>query len=284
MKLIKSLMDKFRGLSKIKKTIVVVVLIPVVLFGGIFVYATSTVLIDTIFGTDISKTVNNKEYQKEQEILKIEKEQQEKLEAENKAKEEIKQQEEQVKKEELVDKNKEESVKQISSTNEVKETKENKKNNEIKKKEDKISYDKLQQLYLDIKSDMNYEEILLKVEKSGLSFTDNEYNGSRTVKVAYEDGIALQRYADSGDSVEIHFDDEDRDGKYIFGTIEYFNNGKFVSVFEYKDGVYWDFNKGKDRGYYINNYKTTMASKEEKYIKANSKEEQLNYIKNYEDK
>lgn len=75
MKLIKSLKDKFKGLSKGMKIIVVVIVIPVALFGGIVVYATSTVLIDTVLGTDISKTVNNEEYQKEQEMLKIEKEQ-----------------------------------------------------------------------------------------------------------------------------------------------------------------------------------------------------------------
>lgn len=263
------------------KTIILIVLVPIVLFGGIFVYATSTVLIDSIFGTDLSKTVNNEEYQKEQ---------QEKLEAENKVKEEEKQQEEQVKKEELVDKNKikEESVKQTSITNEVEETKENKKNNKTNKKEqskkDKISYDKLETLYLDINSDMTYDEVLSKVQESGLPFSETKFNGSKAIKVAFEEGVTPQKYADSGDYVDISFYDEDRNGNYIFGTIEYFNNNKFVTVFEYRDGVYWDFSKGKDRGYYINNYQSVMGSKEEKYIKVNSKKEQLKYIKNYENK
>lgn len=122
MKFIKSLMNKFKGLSKIMKTIVVIVLIPVVFFGGVVVYGTSIVLIDTVFGTDISKTVNNEEYQVEQERLKVEKEEEKKKETlaikEKEEQEGIKKEKINKEKEET---NKEDSKKTTSNTNTEKE-------------------------------------------------------------------------------------------------------------------------------------------------------------------
>lgn len=267
MKLIESLSKKFRKLSKVMKTIIVVSLVPVVLFLGIFFYATSTVLIDTVFGTDLSKTVNNEEYQKEQEKLKVEKEQQDKLDKEIKSNEDAKLKEERVEQTEV---NKD-STKETSNIKEK----------EQSKKEDNISYDKLQQLYLNIKSEMTYDEVLSIITESGLPFSETKFNGSKAIKVAFEKGVTPQKYADSGDYIDISFDDEDRDGNYIFGTIEYYNNDKFITVFEYKDGTYWDFRKGEDRGLYINNYKTITGDKSEKYIKVSNKEEQLKYVINY---
>ena len=87
MKLIKTIIYKFKSLPKVIKGIIAITLAPVILFIGIFVYAISTVMIDFALGTDLSKTVNNEEYQKKQEQLKIEKDKQGELEKENKEKE-----------------------------------------------------------------------------------------------------------------------------------------------------------------------------------------------------
>lgn len=270
MKLIKTIIYKFKSLPKVIKGIIAITLAPVILFIGIFVYAISTVMIDFALGTDLSKTVNNEEYQKKQEQLKIEKDKQGELEKENKEKEDQYKKEDSKKSQNKKNEGTKDSTKEAFNTQKK----------EDSKKEDKISYDKLQQLYLDIESEMSYEEVLSKVQESGLPFSETKFNGSKAIKAAFEEGVTPQRHADEGDNINISFDD-DRDGNYVFGTIEYFNHEKFIKVFEYKNGTYWDFRDGKDNGYYINNYQNIMGDKSEKYIKANSKEEQLQYVINY---
>ncbi len=153
---------------------------------------------------------------------------------------------------------------------------------------EKVNYDQLECLYLSINENMNYEEVLKIVESTGLPFTDIKYNGSRKIKVAFTEGSAKQKYAEGGDHLEISFDDEEREGIYKFSTLEYFNNAKFITIFQYEGGTYWELYNCKDRGYFINdydnkgNYEMTFNNgnkKITKYIKVNSKEEQLSYIR-----
>ena len=166
----------------------------------------------------------------------------------------------------------------------VKENAEHAKNNKediTKQKTSNVKYDALQQLYLDIDNDLSYEETLKKVRKSKLPYTDQEYSSSQTIKVAYTTEVAKQRYADEGDYVEISFNLDKKTNKLTFSTLEYFNHKKFVTIFDYESGTYWDFRDGKDKGLYINNYSNVTGKKNEKYIKSNSKENQLKYIFEY---
>ena len=166
----------------------------------------------------------------------------------------------------------------------VKENAEHAKNNKediTKQKTSNVKYDALQQLYLDIDNDLSYEETLNKVRKSKLPYTDQEYSISQTIKVAYTTEVAKQRYADEGDYVEISFNLDKKTNKLTFSTLEYFNHKKFVTIFDYESGTYWDFKDGKDKGLYINNYSNVTGNKDEKYIKSNSKENQLKYIFEY---
>ena len=152
----------------------------------------------------------------------------------------------------------------------VKENAEHAKNNKediTKQKTSNVKYDALQQLYLDIDNDLSYEETLKKVRKSKLPYTDQEYSSSQTIKVAYTTEVAKQRYADEGDYVEISFNLDKKTNKLTFSTLEYFNHKKFVTIFDYESGTYWDFRDGKDKGLYINNYSNVTGKKNEKYIK-----------------
>lgn len=157
-----------------------------------------------------------------------------------------------------------------------------------------IQYDELQQLYFDIEETMSYSEVLDIVEESGLPYTDHKYNGSRAIKVAFTDKSAKQRHSDSGDHVTVSFVDNrtNDDNKYSFAYIEYFNSEKFVTVFYYLRGTYWKFYNCYDTGYFINDYNrkredgytitnTNGTTTETTYIKADTKEEQLEYIFNY---
>lgn len=115
-------------------------------------------------------------------------------------------------------------------------------------------YDDLQMLYLCLRADLTYPETLNIVERYGLPYTDQKYNEGRTIKVAYTQGAARQRHAESGDHVEIHFD-ENEYGTYDVSVIEYFNSSAFVTLFEYVSGTYWDFRDDcAYKGYYINDY------------------------------
>lgn len=146
----------------------------------------------------------------------------------------------------------------------------------------KKSLDELQLLYIQIQSDMSYEEVLDLVIATGLPYSETKFNGSKAIKVAFEKGVTPQRYADSGDYVDISFTQDRTTKEYSFGTVEYFNSEKFIKAFEYKAGTYWDFRNGEDVGFYINDYQSTLAkTKEEKYTQLNSKEEQIKYIKQY---
>lgn len=195
--------------------------------------------------------------QKEKEQQKLEAEAKAKLEAEKKAKEEAEAKE--------------------------KAAQEQKEKENQKPKPSNVKYDALQQLYLDINKDLSYEEILNIVKKSKLPYTDEKYNGSRTIKVAYTDKVALQRHADEGDNVKISFDLDKKTNELRFSTLEYFNHKKFITIFDYESGTYWDFRNGKDKGLYINNYNNITGNKDEKYIKSNSKKNQLKYILEYKE-
>ncbi|WP_302967263.1 cell envelope integrity protein TolA [Intestinibacter bartlettii] len=157
----------------------------------------------------------------------------------------------------------------------------NQKENITKQKTPNVKYDALQQLYLDIDNNLSYEEILKKVKKSKLPYTDQEYSSGQTIKVAYTSEVAKQRYADEGDNVQISFNLNKKTNKLNFSTLEYFNHKKFITIFDYESGTYWDFRDGKDKGLYINNYSNVTGNKDEKYIKSNSKENQLKYIFEY---
>lgn len=183
-----------------------------------------------------------------------------------------KQKQEQKVKSEQKSKAKEEEIKENS------EHAKNKKENITKQKTSNIKYDALQQLYLDIDNDLSYEETLKKVRKSKLPYTDQEYSSGQTIKVAYTSEVAKQRYAEEGDNVEISFELDKKTNKLNFSTLEYFNHKKFITIFDYESGTYWDFRDGKDNGLYINNYSNVTGNKDEKYIKSNSKENQLKYI------
>ena len=134
---------------------------------------------------------------------------------------------------------------------------------------------------MDIDNNLSYEEILKKVKKSKLPYTDQEYSSGQTIKVAYTSEVAKQRYADEGDNVQISFNLNKKTNKLNFSTLEYFNHKKFITIFDYESGTYWDFRDGKDNGLYINNYSNVTGNKDEKYIKSNSKENQLKYIFEY---
>lgn len=141
---------------------------------------------------------------------------------------------------------------------------------------EKIAYDRLHQLYLEIHSNMSYEEVLNKIKASGLPYRDNKYNGSRTIKVAFDEEVVPHKYAKEGDHIKIHFKDLNSDNRYeeyVFEEISYWNNDNWISISELTEYV-WGCTDEEDQGFFINDY----AGKNSEYIKVDTKEEQLQYL------
>lgn len=152
-----------------------------------------------------------------------------------------------------------------------------------------ISYDKLQQLYFDIDSSMSYENVLNVVTESQLFYTNQDYLRAKTIKVAFTQNTSLQKYADTGDYVKINFQMNDSNN-YVLSSIEYFNNEKFISAFQYISGDYLEFHDSKYQGYYIDDFQTKNGFEitynngnkiTTNYIVMENKEAQLLYIHNY---
>ena len=158
-----------------------------------------------------------------------------------------------------------------------------------------ISYNQLQFLYLDINENMGYNEVLDAVKNTTLPYSDVKYSDGRTIKVALDDKVTPQLYADSGDYVSIHFDQhKDDDNEYVFSVMEYFNDTAFIKVFQYEKGIYWDFRESTDeyKGLYINDHKSENEFEINydngnnvtvNWIHVKTKEEQFEYIFNHLD-
>lgn len=120
-------------------------------------------------------------------------------------------------------------------------------------------YDTLQQVFLAIELDITEEDVLRLIEENSLEYTVKEYNGTiknRVYKIAYEEGVALQSHADSGDYIEVEFDTSD--GSFLYA--EYFNEKAFKEVLLYNYGTYWDFREKEGNNDYTGYYYHTPGS------------------------
>lgn len=130
---------------------------------------------------------------------------------------------------------------------------------ESKEPVEQITYDTLQQVFLAIGLDITEEDVLDLIEENSLEYTVNEYNGTiknRVYKIAYEEGVALQSHADSGDYIEVEF--ATSDGSFLYA--EYFNEKAFREVLLYNYGTYWDFREKEGNNDYTGYYYHTPGS------------------------
>lgn len=130
---------------------------------------------------------------------------------------------------------------------------------ESEKPAEQIAYDTLQQVFLAIGLDITEEDVLDLIEENSLEYTANEYNGTiknRVYKIAYEEGVALQSHADSGDYIEVEF--ATSDGSFLYA--EYFNEKAFREVLLYNYGTYWDFREKEGNNDYTGYYYHTPGS------------------------
>ena len=75
----------------------------------------------------------------------------------------------------------------------------------------------LQKIFLEINKETTEDKLLKLIEEHSVEYTAEEYNGtpkSRNYNIAFDSDVVLQKYAESGDSLEVSFNKED-------GTILY---------------------------------------------------------------
>ena len=85
------------------------------------------------------------------------------------------------------------------------------------KAEETQEYDALQKIFLEINKETTEDKLLKLIEEHSVEYTAEEYNGtpkSRNYNIAFDSDVVLQKYAESGDSLEVSFNKED-------GTILY---------------------------------------------------------------
>ena len=147
-------------------------------------------------------------------------------------------------------------------------------------------YDGLQKMFLEIDKDITEDELLKLIEEHGVAYTAEDYNGTpkeRCYNIAFEEGAALQRYANPGDTLEVSFDKND--GTILYA--EYFNNEAFMETVYYNYGTYWDF--GEDEpgnvysGYYYYKPGDTKGGITMKYSNGNTKETGYHSVDSAED-
>ena len=151
---------------------------------------------------------------------------------------------------------------------------------------DAINYDKLQSLFLTFSFETTEDDLIKWIEDNNLEYTAKKYNGSpKTMhyKIAYEHDVALQKYAESGDHIEISFDIAD--GAFMYA--EYFNNNAFKTALLYNYGTYYDFreNEGNNKysGYYYYKPGDDEGGITIEYNNGNSTETGYHSAKNGED-
>ena len=72
--------------------------------------------------------------------------------------------------------------------------------------------DKLQQIFANLTFSTTEGDLLSWIEQYGLEYSAQKWNGTPkelTYKIAYEEGVTAQKYADSGDHIEVSFNADD---------------------------------------------------------------------------
>ncbi len=106
--------------------------------------------------------------------------------------------------------------------------------------------DKLQQLYVDIDTDLSLSEMVNFLDSYGLPYSFEQYNGSRQFQVAFTEGCTAQKYKkESGDYLIIKYNypknensSNDHFEKYSFGACQYCPSDSKLSLICYVSGSY----------------------------------------------
>ncbi len=140
------------------------------------------------------------------------------------------------------------------------------------------NYDDLQKIFLEITPKTTLDDFLKIINNYNVISKNKEYNtmdGGKEIvyKVAYEDKVAWLSHADTGDYIQVSFDEEKKLKK-----VEYFNaNARLYDKYDVYSAILENENDSiiGDKGYYGKCFKTSTESD---YREFNSEKSLINYI------
>lgn len=141
-------------------------------------------------------------------------------------------------------------------------------------------YDALQNIFMAITEDTTIEELWALILENDLFVIAQEYNGGKVVfGIAYTEGAARQKYADSGDYLNVTFDvlgDNYMSNDNRLKSVKYVNDSWFWACF-FADRAFDGKVVGDYSGYYIED---TFAKEDGITIKyTNGHESVTNYFR-----
>ena len=117
-------------------------------------------------------------------------------------------------------------------------------------------FDTLQNIFININENTTASDLETFIEQYSLAYTVEDYNGSNIVRkittyeIAYTEGAARQRYADSGDYIKVSFNKSD--GSILHAV--YSDVKSWKSALFYNYGIWFSFqldSPSEYTGYYV---------------------------------
>ena len=101
-----------------------------------------------------------------------------------------------------------------------------------------IELDELQKLYINFDSSLSYSDAVDYVISIGLPYSEEKYNGSRIIQVAFTEGCTAQKYKkESGDYLTINYaypkdenSSNDELDKYTFSACQYVPHDSYLTL------------------------------------------------------
>ena len=139
-----------------------------------------------------------------------------------------------------------------------------------------VSYSDLQQLFLSITTETTVSDIEGVISSGGFESSKSEQSDKTVYKIARDKNVAVQKYADTGEYVEIAFDP--KTGAMMYAAHD--DGESFLTALLYNYGTYWDFRFDPGNAYSGYYYYKSGDKKSGVTLKYdNGNEKQTNYIK-----
>lgn len=146
-------------------------------------------------------------------------------------------------------------------------------------------YDNLQKMFLAIDKDTTEDDLLKLIEEYEVAYTAEDYNGTpkkRCYNIAFEEGAALQSYANPGDTLEVSFDKNDGTILYAEYFIMRLSWRQFIIIMAHT-GFGEDEPGNVYSGYYYHKPGDTKGGITMKYSNGNTKETGYHSVDSAED-
>lgn len=139
-----------------------------------------------------------------------------------------------------------------------------------------VSYTDLQQLFLSITTETTVEDVENAISSGGFASSKSKQSDEIVYRIAREEKVALQRYGDTGECIDIAFDPQT--GALMYAAHD--EGESFLTALLYNYGTYWDFRFDPGNAYSGYYYYKSGDKKSGVTLKYdNGNEKKTNYIR-----